>query len=596
MYISCGIINLKGKIKGIRPLFKLKRYLKNYMIQSIIAPLFKMIEAFFELVLPLVVANIIDVGIKNNDSSHILKMGGVMVLFGFLGLLCSLTAQYFAAKASYGFGTEIRHDMFRHINSFTNTEIDKLGSSTLVTRITSDVNQAQSGVNMILRLFLRAPIIVIGAIIMAFSISHKITVIFVIAALLQGVIIYLIMSSNVPKFKKIQQKQDKITLMTRENLEGARVIRAFSRQDDEDKAFRKNAEELKGLQIKAGRIQALMNPGTNIVVYAAIIAIMWFGGISVDLGTLTQGQVVALLSYMNQILLAFFAVANLIVSITKGQASAERINEVFAIKPSFSDNDNNDITTQSDYIIEFDNVTFAYNRVEHPVLSDINFKVEKGETVGIIGGTGSGKSTLLNLIPRFYQCQRGNIYVDGTNVNSYPFEQLRRKFGIVPQKAVLFKGTLRENMQWRKKDATDEEIISALKIAQAWDFVEQKGNGLDLKIAQGGRNLSGGQRQRLTIARALVGEPEILMLDDSASALDLATESHLRKALAENTRGMTVLISSQRVSSIRNADKIIILDEGKIAGIGKHDELIKTCKVYKEICNSQMYNERGENR
>ncbi|MGN1133583.1 MAG: ABC transporter ATP-binding protein [Oscillospiraceae bacterium] len=576
-------------------MFKLIRYLKNYKLQSIIAPLFKMIEAFFELVLPLVVANIIDVGIKNNDSSHILKMGGVMVLFGFLGLLCSITAQYFAAKASYGFGTEIRHDMFRHINSFTNAEIDKFGSSTLVTRITSDVNQAQSGVNMILRLFLRAPIIVVGAIFMAFSISHKITVIFVIAALLQGIIIYLIMSSNVPKFKKIQQKQDRITLMTRENLEGARVIRAFSRQADEDRAFKDNAEELKDLQIKAGRIQALMNPGTNIVVYAAIIAIMWFGGISVDFGTLTQGEVVALLSYMNQILLAFFAVANLIVSITKGQASAERINEVFAVKPSFSDNDNSDVTAQSDCVIEFDNVTFAYNSVEHPVLSDISFKVKKGETIGIIGGTGSGKSSLLNLIPRFYQCQQGSIYVDGENVNSYPFEQLRRKFGIVPQKAVLFKGTLRENMQWRKKDATDEEIISALKIAQAWDFVEKKGSGLDLKISQGGRNLSGGQRQRLTIARALVGNPEILMLDDSASALDLATESHLRKALAENTSGMTVLISSQRVSSIRNADKIIILDEGKIAGIGKHDELIKTCKVYKEICNSQMYNERGDN-
>ena len=574
-------------------MFKLIKYLKDYKKESVIGPLFKLIEACFELVIPLVVAQIIDVGIKQHDKGYILKMGGVMVLLGALGLACALTAQYFAAKASFGFGTQLRHDMFRHINRLSYAEIDKLGSSSLVTRITSDINQAQTGVNMILRLFLRSPFIVIGAIIMAFTISVKLTLIFLLASPLLALVIYIIMNRTVPMFKKIQQRQDRITLSTNEALEGARVIRAFSRQADEEKAFQENAQELKDLQVKAGRISALMNPVTYIVVYAAIIAIIWVGGINVYTGSITQGEVIALLSYMNQILLALLAVALLITSITKAQASAVRINEIFEVEPSVTDDENTEVAgADTDISVEFRNVTFAYGSSDEPALTDINFAVRKGETVGIIGGTGSGKSTLLNLIPRFYQYQSGEVLVDGVEVTQYPFEQLRRKIGIVPQKAVLFKGTIRDNMRWRA-DADDDEIISALKIAQAWDFVNDKPEGLDHMILQGGRNLSGGQRQRLTIARALVGKPEILILDDSASALDLATDAKLRKAIAEQIKDTTVFIASQRVSSIRHADKIIIMDDGKVAGIGTHEQLLETCDVYKEICKSQLYGEKG---
>lgn len=574
-------------------MLKLIRYLKHYKKEAIIGPLFKMIEACFELIVPLVVAQIIDVGIKNNDKTYILQMGGIMVLLGALGLACSLTAQYFAAKAAFGFGTELRRDMFHHINSLSHSEIDKIGSSSLVTRITSDINQAQTGVNMILRLFMRSPFIVIGAIIMAFTISVKLTLIFLVASPVLAFIIYFIMNKTVPMFKRIQKRQDKITLMTGENLEGVRVIRAFSRQKDEEDEFSENAEELKKLQINAGKISALMNPATYIVVYIAIIAIIWVGGINVYNGSITQGEVVALLSYMNQILLALLAVAILVTSITKTQACALRINEILEVKPSITDEGNTEVTGKSDIAVEFRNVTFAYEGSEEPALTDISFAVKKGETIGIIGGTGSGKSTLLNLIPRFYQYQKGEILIDGVEITKYPFEQLRHKMGIVPQKAVLFKGTVRENMQWRNKNASDDEIRNALEIAQALDFVEEKPKGLDHMILQSGRNLSGGQRQRLTIARALVGSPEILILDDSASALDLATEARLRKAIAEKTDDMTVFISSQRVSSIRNADKIIILEDGEIAGIGTHEQLIETCGVYQEICHSQMYDEKG---
>lgn len=574
-------------------MLKLIRYLKHYKKEATIGPLFKMIEACFELIVPLVVAQIIDVGIKNNDKTYILQMGGIMVLLGALGLACSLTAQYFAAKAAFGFGTELRRDMFHHINSLSHSEIDKIGSSSLVTRITSDINQAQTGVNMILRLFMRSPFIVIGAIIMAFTISVKLTLIFLVASPVLAFIIYFIMNKTVPMFKRIQKRQDKITLMTGENLEGVRVIRAFSRQKDEEDEFSENAEELKKLQINAGKISALMNPATYIVVYIAIIAIIWVGGINVYNGSITQGEVVALLSYMNQILLALLAVAILVTSITKTQACALRINEILEVKPSITDEGNTEVTGKSDIAVEFRNVTFAYEGSEEPALTDISFAVKKGETIGIIGGTGSGKSTLLNLIPRFYQYQKGEILIDGVEITKYPFEQLRHKMGIVPQKAVLFKGTVRENMQWRNKNASDDEIRNALEIAQALDFVEEKPKGLDHMILQSGRNLSGGQRQRLTIARALVGSPEILILDDSASALDLSTEARLRKAIAEKTDDMTVFISSQRVSSIRNADKIIILEDGEIAGIGTHEQLIETCGVYQEICHSQMYDEKG---
>ncbi|MDE6149269.1 MAG: ABC transporter ATP-binding protein/permease [Ruminococcus sp.] len=573
-------------------MFKLFKYLKNYKIESIIGPLFKMIEACFELAVPIVVAKIIDVGIYNNDKGYIYSMGAIMVLLGLLGLACSLTAQYFAAKASFGFGTALRRDLFHHINTLSHTEIDKLGSSSLVTRITSDINQAQTGVNMILRLFLRSPFIVIGSIIMAFTISVKLTLIFLIAAPILAIIIYFIMSKTVPMFKRIQKRQDKITLMTSENLVGARVIRAFSRQKNEEQDFCENAEELKDLQISAGRISALMNPATYVVVYAAIIAIIWAGGISVYEGSITQGEVIALLSYMNQILLALLAVALLVTSITKAQASAIRINEVFDVEPSITDSNNINVTNiDSQNAVEFNNVTFAYSGSDEPALSNIDFTVKKGETVGIIGGTGSGKSTLINLIPRFYQAQKGEILINGVNISDYPLVQLRKKIGIVPQKAVLFKGTVRENMQWRDKAASDENIFDALDIAQALDFVMDKPEALDHMILQGGKNLSGGQRQRLTIARALVGNPEILILDDSSSALDLATEARLRKAIIEKTAGMTVFIASQRVSSIRHADKIIIMDEGEIAGIGTHEQLVESCEVYQEICRSQMYND-----
>lgn len=573
-------------------MFRLFKYLKNYKLQTIIAPLFKMTEACFELAVPLVVASIIDNGLQNKDTSYIYLMGGIMVLLGLLGLACSLTAQYFSAKAAFGFGTELRRDMFHHINSLSHTEIDKLGSSSLVTRITSDINQAQTGINMILRLFLRSPFIVIGSIIMSFTISVKLTLIFLIASPILGLIIYFIMSKTVPMFKKIQKRQDKITLLTGENLMGARVIRAFSRQKNEEQEFVDNAEQLKELQLSAGRISALMNPATYVVVYAAIIAIIWVGGINVNTGSLTQGEVVALLSYMNQILLALLAVALLITSITKAQASAIRINEVFDVKTTINDENNITITTSdSENAVEFKNITFSYNGSDEPALENISFAVKKGETVGIIGGTGSGKSTLINLIPRFYQAQQGELLINGSDIKAYPLEQLRGKIGIVPQKAVLFKGTVRENMQWRNQNATDDEITNALDISQSLDFIMQKPDGMDFMIQRGGKNLSGGQRQRLTIARALIGSPEILILDDSSSALDLATEARLRKAIREKTVGMTVFIASQRISSIRHADKIIILDDGRIVGIGTHEQLCNTCEVYQEICHSQMYNE-----
>lgn len=570
-------------------MLKLFKYLKNYKLQSIVGPLFKLIEACFELAVPLVMANIIDVGISDADRGYIINMGIILVLLGVLGLACSLTAQYFAAKAALGFGTELRRDLYRHINTLSHSEIDKIGSATLVTRMTVDINQAQTGVNMLLRLFLRSPFIVIGSIIMAFTISVKLTLIFLIASPVLGLVIYLVMTKTVPMFKTIQKKLDRTTLMVNENLSGVRVIRAFSRQKNEEQEFHDNADQLFDLQIKAGRISALMNPCTYVIVYVAIIAIIWFGGIDVNIGGITQGELIALTSYMNQILLALLAVALLITSITKAQASSVRINEVFACKPSITDENAKPLTPKDNALaVEFKDVTFAYNESDEPALSHVTFTAAKGETIGVIGGTGAGKSTLINLIPRFYQYQSGKLTVDGHEVSEYSFEQLRHKVGMVPQKAVLFKGTIRENMQWRDKNASDEEICRALEIAQALDFVNEKPQKLDYMILQDGKNLSGGQRQRLTIARALVGNPEILVLDDSASALDLATDARLRKAIAEKTKDMTVFIVSQRISSIRNADKIIVLDDGEVAGIGTHSQLFKNCKVYKEICLSQL--------
>jgi len=570
-------------------MFRLAKYLKNYKLQSIFGPLFKLIEACFELAVPIIMADIIDTGIKNQDSSYILWRGGLLVLLGVLGLSCSLTAQYFAAKASVGFGQELRTALFKHIGTLSYTEIDKLGSNTLVTRMTSDINQAQTGVNMVLRLFLRSPFIVLGSVIMAFTISVKLTLIFLIMSPALAFVIYKIMSSTIPRYKRVQKTLDKTSLITSENLLGTRVVRAFSRQEDEKTEFEKNSEELRRMQLTAGRISAIMNPATYVLVNLAIAAILWFGGKTVYAGSITQGEVIALLNYMNQILLALLAVALLVTNITKMYACAGRINEVFDVHSSVSDEGNSTVSPVSGAPkVEFDKVCFKYSSDADHILEDISFKASAGETIGIIGGTGSGKSSLVNLIPRFYDTFSGSVAVDGVNVKNYPFGQLRGKIGIVPQKAVLFKGTVRENMQWRDRTASDDQIWKALDIAQASEFVRQKDGQLDFEILRDGKNLSGGQRQRLTIARALVGSPEILILDDSASALDLATDAKLRKALGEIAGSMTVFIVSQRISSIRGADRIIVLDDGRIAGIGDHAQLYKTCGVYKEICLSQL--------
>lgn len=574
---------------------KLFRYLKNYKIESILGPLGKFLEAIFELIVPIVMANIIDIGIKNSDKPYIYRMCGVLVMLGVLGLAASLTAQYFAAKAAVGFGTELRNDLFRHINSFSHAEIDKIGSSTLVTRMTVDINTAQTGINMLLRLFLRAPFIVIGAVIMALSISVKLTLIFLASIPLLCAVIWYVMRRTVPMYKKIQKKLDKTTLLTGENIAGVRVIRAFSRQNDEEKDFRMETEALQIMQVGAGKVSAVMSPLTYVIVNIATMLIIWCGGISVDHGGITQGEVIALVNYMTQILLSLIRLAELIQTLTKAQASSLRILEIFDKSSSLTDEGSKHIIENAEApAVEFRNVKFSYVSSERDSLDDINFTAARGETIGVIGGTGCGKSTLVNLIPRFYDVTGGEVLAGGVNVKDYPFEQLRAMVGIVPQKAVLFKGTIRENMQWRDKNAADEEIMKALDIAQALDFVSQKPKGLDYELEQGGRNLSGGQKQRLTIARALVGDPEILILDDSASALDLATDAALRKAIAQKTEGMTVFIVSQRVSSIRNADKIIVLDDGRMAGIGTHEELFDNCEVYKEICMSQLTAEEAK--
>jgi len=573
----------------MREMLKLARYLKGYIKESIIGPLFKLLEACFELIVPLVMANIIDIGIKNSDKAYILKMGGIMVLLGVLGLACSLTAQYFAAKAALGFGTALRNDLFAHINSLSFSEIDRIGTSSLITRITSDINQAQTGVNLVLRLFLRSPFIVVGAIIMSFMINVKLTLIFLIVSLLISMVIYFIMTRSIPHYKNAQSRLDRVSLITRENLSGVRVIRAFSRQKDELERFEQSNNDLTRTQLLVGKISALLNPATYTILNVGIIAVLWFGGITVYHGTISQGEVIALINYMSQILLALLALSNLIISITRASASAIRINEVFAVKSSMTEGS---AALQKWALeapkVEFKNVSFSYNQSEGKALSDISFRVESGETIGIIGGTGSGKSTLVNLIPRFYDVTDGEVLIDGNNVKDYPFSELRKKVAVVPQKAVLFSGTIRQNMQWGKKDATDEEIYKALDIAQAREFVDAKPDGLDTVIVQGGKNLSGGQKQRLTIARALVADPQILILDDSSSALDFATDARLRKAIMAQTRNMTVFIVSQRASAIKHADKIIVLDNGRMVGIGKHEELFESCEVYKEICLSQL--------
>ena len=568
---------------------KLLVYLKDYKLESIVGPLFKLLEACFELIVPLLVADVINTAIPAGDAAAVRRTALIMVLFGVLGLVCSITAQFFAAKAAVGFGAAVRSALFKHINTLSHAELDRLGSSGLITRLTADVDQAQAGVNLVLRLLLRSPFVVIGSIIMALTISVKLTLIFLVATPLIGLVIYLVISRSLRLYKRIQAGVDCLSLLTRENLSGARVIRAFSRQQEESGRFKDTADSLMRLQMFAGRISAALNPATMVIVDLAVVLIIWFGGKSVSAGEVGQGDVVALVNYLTQILIALVALANLIVNFTRGTASAARIQEVLEVRPSVEDSAKSaPQPVPGAPRVCFDHACFSYGGAAENVLTDVCLDAMPGETIGVIGGTGAGKSALVNLIPRFYDATAGCVRIDGADVRDYPLADLRARVGMVPQQAVLFRGTIRENMRWGNPEATDEDIWRALAIAQARDFVEEREGGLDAVIEQGGRNLSGGQRQRLTIARALVRDPQILILDDSASALDFATDARLRAAIHRETKGMTVFIVSQRASTIRRADKIVVLDDGRVAGIGKHEELYETCPVYREICLSQL--------
>ena len=572
-------------------------YLKGYKKESILAPLFKMLEASFELFVPLVMAAIIDVGIANQDKPYIVKMCFVLIALGIIGLVCSITAQYFAAKAATGVGTGIRHGLFEHIQKFTFTEMDQLGTSTLITRMTSDINQIQSGVNLVLRLFLRSPFIVFGAMIMAFTVDVKAALVFVVTIPLLSLIVFGIMLVTRPMYKKVQADLDQVLLATRENLTGARVIRAFNKEEDETKRFENANQILTDAQKYVGRISGMMNPLTYIIVNGAIIALIYVGAVRVDIGDLTQGQVVALINYMSQILVELVKLANLIISVTKAAACLNRVESVLAVKPDMNEGDvrwkSNSSEADRDLknkipVVEFSHVSLTYKGTSDTSLSDINFCAEKGQTIGIIGGTGSGKSSLVNLIPRFYDATDGTVKINGRDIKEYQTENLREHIGVVLQKAVLFKGSIADNLRWGKEDATEQEMYEALDISQAREFVDTKQGGLEFQIEQGGRNLSGGQKQRMTIARALVRKPEILILDDSASALDFATDAALRKSIKEMKNQPTVFIVSQRAASIQYADQIIVLDDGAMAGIGTHEELLKDCPIYQEIYYSQF--------
>lgn len=575
-------------------MFKLaKRYLGSVKQYIIIGQTSKLIEAIFEVIVPLIMAAIVDNGIKGNmGKGYVYKMGGVLILLGVLGLCFALICQYLASKASQSVGTVMRNDMFRHINSLSHAELDRLGTPSLITRLTNDINQVQQAVAMFIRLVVRAPFIVIGSAIMAMSIDLKLSVIFVIIIPLVVLVLYLIMSRSIKYYKVIQKKLDRISLVTREGLSGVRVIRAFSRQDTEQKRFDEANDDYLDISLRVGRLSALLNPLTYVILNLAIAAIVWYGGVGVDAGRLTQGEVIAFVNYMTQISLALVVVANLVVLFTKAAASSARINEVLEIEPSIKNGTEKD-GAGSENAVEFSHVYFSYNNSGEYALEDIDLTAKKGETIGVIGGTGSGKSTLASLIPRFYDISKGELKINGTDAADYDTTALRQKIGVVPQKAVLFSGTIAENMRWGKRDATDEEIWKALETAQAKEFVEKMPDGLDTHIVQGGKNLSGGQKQRLTIARALVSQPDILILDDSASALDFATDAALRKAIAQNTTRMTTFIISQRANSIMQADKIIVLDDGRQAGLGTHRELLESCGVYREICYSQLSKEEA---
>lgn len=591
-------------------------YLKDYKKESVLGPLFKLLEASFELFVPLVIAQIVDTGILSGDYGYVWKMGGILFLLAAVGLACSVTAQYFAARAATGFATSLRHSLFSHIQSLSYTEMDKLGTAAMITRMTSDINQVQSGVNLVLRLFLRSPFIVFGAMIMAFTIDVKAALIFVVTIPLLSVVVFGIMLVSIPLYKKVQAGLDRVLGRTRENLTGVRVIRAFNREDEELTAFTGENQALTKLQMFVGRFSACMNPVTYIIVNCATVVLIWTGAVRVDTGILTQGEVIALVNYMSQILVELVKLANLIITVTKAFACADRISGVFALESSLGETSEaqaDPAATKKLPYIQFRHVDFSYKDAGADALTDIDFTVEKGQTVGIIGGTGSGKTTLVHLLPRFYDVTGGEVLIDGEDVRSYPLQALRAKIGIVMQKAVLFHGTVRENLRWGivegetesgnvgaepgpavsgETGSEDARMWEALEIAQAKEFVEKKEGGLDFEIEQGGKNLSGGQRQRMTIARAVVRKPDILILDDSASALDFATDAALRKAIRNSSGDMTVFIVSQRAASIMYADKILVLDDGKIAGQGTHEELLTSCEVYQEIYYSQF--EKGE--
>ena len=597
--LSC----VKCSVKMENTMKKLLVYLKDYKKESVLGPLFKLLEATFELIVPLVMAAIIDTGVATGDKSYIMKMCMVLVLLAVIGLTCSVTAQYFAAKAAVGFATKLRHALFAHIERLSFTEMDTVGTATLITRMTSDVNQVQNGVNLVLRLFLRSPFIVFGAMVMAFTIDVKAALVFVVTIPLLSIIVFGIMLISIPLYKKVQSALDKVLGITRENLTGSRVIRAFNKEDDEKVHFNENNDLLTRAQIYVGKISALMNPLTYVIINGAIVVLVWTGAVRVDNGYITQGEVVALINYMSQILVELVKLANLIININKSIACGNRIQSIFEMQPSITDGsgqkvdkvqtDTADRSEEAEYAVEFSHVGLTYAGAGDESLTDIDFKVKKGETIGIIGGTGSGKSSVVNLIPRFYDVTSGFIKVEGKDVKDYPLEELRGKIGTVLQKAVLFHGTIRENLKWGNPDATEEDLNRAITVAQAKEFVDNKEGRLDFEIEQGGKNLSGGQRQRLTIARAVVKKPEILILDDSASALDFATDAALRKAIREMEGETTVFIVSQRAASIQHADRIVVLDDGKIVGLGTSEELLESCEVYQEIYNSQFKKQEG---
>ena len=589
----------------------LLKYLRHYRKEAVLAPLFKMLEASFELFVPLVVASIIDTGIAGNRLDYVLSMCLVMILLGVIGLVCSITAQYFAAKAAVGFAAELKHALFAHIQSLSFSELDTVGTSTLITRMTSDVNQVQSGVNMFLRLFLRSPFVVAGAVVMAFTVNVRAAVIFAVAVPVLSVTVFGIMLASIPLYRKVQERLDSVLALTRENLTGVRVIRAFHKEKEEQEDFRERNQTLTRVQLFAGKISALMNPLTYIIINAALVMLLWQGAGQVGQGVITQGQLVALVNYMSQILVELIKLANLIITLTKAAACGKRIGGVFQIRSSMTDAKPGEERRQERPMseaaaeqklsereerpdqIRFEHVGLTYQGAGAEALSDLDFSIKKGQTVGIIGGTGSGKSSLVHLIPRFYDATAGRVLIDGVDVKDYSLEQLRHKIGIVMQRAVLFHGTIRENLLWGNPEATDEELNRALEVSQSLEFVSEKEGGLDFMIAQGGQNLSGGQRQRLSIARALVRNPEILILDDSSSALDFATDARLRMAIRKMGGERTVVIVSQRPSSIRHADQIIVMDDGRAVGKGTHEELLKSCQVYREIYETQYQNEKG---